>query len=257
MNYFATDTAAKHYQAGRPDFHSIAIERIGTFLGLAGKVDRALDVACGTGLSTKALLPIASNICGTDTSEDMLRLAYKAPHIQYAVAAAEQQPYLAQSFDLITVCSGVHWFDIDAFLLECKRLLRPGAWLVLYDNFFLGKMDGNPGFNDWYESRYLLKFPAPPRNSNYNWSKEQIADKGLDFAEEEQYSNPITFDKKGLIQYLITQSNLIAQVNNGHVSYDEAVAWLNIELNSFFFNESHCGEFLFGNWIKYIQKRDS
>jgi ubiquinone/menaquinone biosynthesis C-methylase UbiE len=254
MNYFASDTAARHYLEGRPDFHSIAVDHIGNFLGLSGKVERALDIACGTGLSTKALLPIASSVYGTDTSAEMLRLAYEAPNIQYTVAIAEQQPYADHSFDLITVCSGVHWFDIDAFLRECARLLKPKAWVVLYDNFFLGRMAGNSGFNAWYEEHYLVKFPAPPRNSNYEWSRAGLAEKALHFEEEEQYRNTVALNKVGLVQYLISQSNVIAFVNGGSISYAAAIEWLNNELGHFFPDESFKGEFLFGNWIKYIQE---
>lgn len=60
MNYFNSKTAAERYTKGRPHFHSNTIMHIKDFLHLDKKLNNALDVACGTGLSTKALLEIAT-----------------------------------------------------------------------------------------------------------------------------------------------------------------------------------------------------
>jgi ubiquinone/menaquinone biosynthesis C-methylase UbiE len=106
------------------------------------KLRKHLDIACGTGLSTKALLDIAVHVFGTDTSEEMLTWALSQDKINYSIAPAENQPFPNNEFNLITVCSGVHWFNIDAFLLEANRLLTNNGWLVLYDNFFISEMQG-------------------------------------------------------------------------------------------------------------------
>ncbi|MBL0256881.1 MAG: hypothetical protein IPQ03_04835 [Bacteroidetes bacterium] len=60
MNYFNRKTAAERYSRGRPDFHSNTLKHIKEYLQLDLKLDKALDIACGTGLSTKALLDIAN-----------------------------------------------------------------------------------------------------------------------------------------------------------------------------------------------------
>jgi SAM-dependent methyltransferase len=87
--------------------------------------------------------------------------AYQSDSIQYTLAAAEQQPFADNNFDLITVSSGVHWFDIDRFLAEANRLLKPGAWLVLYENHFIAEMVGDESFTNWFPEVYLKKFPSP------------------------------------------------------------------------------------------------
>jgi ubiquinone/menaquinone biosynthesis C-methylase UbiE len=146
MNYFHPKAAAERYLKGRPDFHSNTIKHIKDYLRLDKKLNNALDVACGTGLSTKALLKIATNVFGTDISQEMLKLALQPDKINYAVAPAEQQPFADNTFDLITVSSGVHWFDIDKFLIEANRLLKSKSWLVLYENHFISEMVGNDNF---------------------------------------------------------------------------------------------------------------
>ena len=108
MNYFNQKTAADRYSKGRPDFHNNTIKHIKDYLHLGKKLNNALDIACGTGLSSKALFEIAINVYGTDTSQEMLNFASQPDKIHYSVASAEQQPFADNSFDLITVSSGVH-----------------------------------------------------------------------------------------------------------------------------------------------------
>ena len=62
MTYFETKNVAERYEKGIPFFHKNTIGRIKNYLGQKTKFDNALDIACGTGLSTKALLEIAEKI---------------------------------------------------------------------------------------------------------------------------------------------------------------------------------------------------
>jgi SAM-dependent methyltransferase len=253
MNYFSSPVAAQQYKQGRPDFHAGTISRVREFLGIEEKLACVLDVACGTGLSTKALLPIAHQVYGTDHSAEMLKAAFQHPNISYAVAKAEQQPFADNSFDLITVCSGVHWFQIDAFLSETARLLKRAAWLLLYDNFFQGESIEAPGLKDWYETVYLQKFPPPPRADTYDWNATKLRTHSLELVREDLFSNAVVFDKEGLLKYLITQSNIIAAVESGSNSYPEIEAWLLSDLSPFFQQEDLAITLRFDNWIKYLR----
>jgi predicted TPR repeat methyltransferase len=58
INYFDPKSAAERYAKGRPYFHPQIINRIQAYLSLTEPVARALDVGCGTGLSTIALKAI-------------------------------------------------------------------------------------------------------------------------------------------------------------------------------------------------------
>lgn len=252
MNYFSPASAADRYAKGRPHFHHNTIAHVRSFLHLEQKLENALDVACGTGLSTKALLEIADNVYGTDISEEMLRHAPLQQHIHYRIAPAEQQPFPDQHFDLITVSSGVHWFDITAFLNEVHRLLKPGGWLVLYENHFIAEMQGQPDFTAWFTNTYLRQFPSPPRNNNYDWSNNNLQPKGFRLAFEERFKNPIEFTRDQLVLYFTTQSNVIAAVESGKMDYTTIDNWLNSQLCPYIPG----GEkrlVLFGNWIRYIQ----
>ncbi len=255
MNYFSSKTSAERYAIGRPDFHANTINRIKSFLQIEGKVDKALDIACGTGLSSKALLAVAREVYATDISEEMLSWAPNRERIHYQPAPAENQPFNDTEFDLITVGSGVHWFNIDAFLTEANRLLKPGGWLVLYENYFPSEMPGDESLKSWMREVYLQRFPTPPRNKNYAWTPENLQTKNFTIQIPENFINKLSFTKRQLINYLITQSNVIATVERGLYAYEEVEQWLSEGLNPFFNEDENCvREIHYGNWIKYLQK---
>jgi ubiquinone/menaquinone biosynthesis C-methylase UbiE len=255
MNYFGSKTAAEKYATGRPDFHANTINHIKDFLKLNGKLDKVLDVACGTGLSTKALLPIANHVYGTDLSAEMLNVAYDKDKINYTIAPAEQQPFENNEFDLITVSSGVHWFNIDAFLVEANRLLKINGWLVIYENFFSGEMNELDDFKIWVnEVYYKQSFPSPPRNKNYDWSQVNLQSKNFTIQIPENFKNQVSFTRKQLVNYFMSQSNIIAAVESGKTTYSEVEKWLDKELSEFFEDSNITRMINYGNWIKYLQK---
>lgn len=254
MNYFNPKAAAERYSKGRPDFHSHTINHIKEYLHLDKKLNNALDVACGTGLSTKALLKVATNVYGTDLSPEMLKLALHPDKINYSIAPAEQQPFADNTFDLITVSSGIHWFHIDKFLMEANRILKSKAWLVLYENHFISEMMGHDNFSGWFQNSYLRNFPSPPRNNNYAWTNENLNPKNFNFIAEETFKNAVSLTKRQLILYFTTQSNIIAAVENNKTTYEEVESWLDQELASFFENGDTTQTINYGNWIKYIQR---
>jgi len=224
------------------------------FLHLDNKTDKALDIACGTGLSTKALLEIATEVYGTDASQQMLNFASLTDKINYSCASAEQQPFSDSSFDLITVSSGVHWFEIDKFLIEANRLLKSKSWLVLYENYFISEMVGKDNFTNWFPNVYLKKYPSPSRNDSYSWTNENLNPTNFTLVTEERFKNAIVFNKKQLALYFTTQSNIISAVEKGETTYEHVESWLDKQLASFFDNDDTEQTINYGNWIKFIQR---
>ena len=71
------------------------MKKIRECTGLEGKFENALDVGCGTGLSTIALLEIAEHVTGTDNSHEMITVAQvqNEEKIPYFHAPAEHLPF--------------------------------------------------------------------------------------------------------------------------------------------------------------------
>lgn len=250
-NFFAYQTAAERYAQSRPYFHPLVVGKIKEFLQLQEPVAQALDVGCGTGQSAVALTSIAKQVTATDVSAEMLAQAPSHAHIQYLEAPAEALPLSDNSFDLITVSLAFHWFDRDRFLSEAHRLLRPSAWLIIYNNGFSGRMTENTDYEKWDKQSYQARYPTPPRN-NQPFSSDDAQKHGLHFVHQEAYSNDTAFTVEQLASYLTTQSNVIAAVEQGTESNESVCNWLTGELASMF--KASTATFSFGGSIWYLQK---
>lgn len=204
-NPFATRAGARRYHEGRPFHHPRAVRRIMEALGHP-VLSSALDVACGTGLSTVALAEYAGFAIGIDPVAEMLRLAPARQNVAYACAAAELIPVAERGVDLVTVSSGIHWFDQPRFFGEARRVLRPGGWLAIYDHFFRGSEDR--GLDEWLRTEYAARYPAPPRGPQAH--SVTGAPPGFAAVEDLEYDDPIDFTHDELVAYLLSQSNTIA-----------------------------------------------
>lgn len=251
MTYFSHTSAAERYAVGRPYFHPIVIDKLSAKLGLDAPVTRALDVAGGTGQSTRALRQIAQTVVMADISHAMLAQTKPDDHIYPTLAAAEALPFCDSAFELMTVALAFHWLDRTRFLPEAHRLLRPGGHLVIYNNGFRGHMIDNLAFEPWYLESYLERYPVPPRHA---WSLDEATanDYHFDIVETESYDNTVTFTPEGLARYLTTQSCVIAQVEQGAEDIEDALAWLESQLTPFF--DDKIGTFQFGGTITLLRR---
>ena len=213
---------------------------------------RALDVGCGTGLSTVALKEIAARVVGVDSSAEMIALARKHAPIEFEVADAEHLAFEDREFDLVTVSQAIHWFGRASFLQEARRVTRTEGWLIVYDNYFAG--GEKPAFNAWHQESYLMRYPSPPR-SWASFSADGSAEEGFQLIDDEVLRNEIGFSLDGLIDYFVTQTNIIAAVEGGKETIDEARAWLKDTLKCFFATSS-TRDFLFYAPIWYLQRFD-
>lgn len=250
MNYFDPKSVAERYARGRPYFHPLVIERVKAYLFLDKRVEHAIDAGCGTGLSTIALKEIAEAIVGVDKSEEMLSLAPPDPQIRYLAGLVEDLPVGDSDFDLMTLSSVFHWLNRSAFLAEVRRVLRPRGWLVIYDNYFTGRMSENPHFSVWWRKMYLRKYLSPPREPT-RFGAEESGKDGFSFLAREDYENLVTFILDSLVNYLLTQSNIIAAVEGGNESVGDVSDWLTENIRPLFGNRTEA-TFLFRGPIWYL-----
>jgi SAM-dependent methyltransferase len=230
----------------------MVIRRIKERLSLTMPVQRALDVGCGTGLSTLALKEIAVQVVGVDSSAEMIALARRHAAIEFEMADAEHLAFEDRAFDLVTVSQAIHWFGRASFLQEARRVTRTEGWLIVYDNYFAGSENG--AFNAWHQESYLTRYPSPPRAwAAFNAGSTEA--EGFHLIDEEVLRNSISFSLDGLIDYFVTQSNINAAVEGGKETIDETRAWLRLSLKCFFETDSTC-DFLFNAPIWYLQRSD-
>lgn len=125
-DHFSTHNAG--YAAHRPTYPSALAD----FLAEAAPArDMALDVGCGTGQLAVLLAERFAAVTATDASAQQIASATAHPAVTYAVTPAERSGLPDRSTDLITVAQAAHWFDLDPFYAEVRRIARSDAVLAL------------------------------------------------------------------------------------------------------------------------------
>ncbi len=125
----------------RASFHTSS-ERLQEVLDLGHpqRGDLVLDVATGTGNTAFALAPHVRRVIGLDLTREMLDQARRITaersiaNVDWVIGDAAAIPFPDDTFDLYTVRAAPHHFpDVDAFLAEAWRVLKPGRDAVFID----------------------------------------------------------------------------------------------------------------------------
>lgn len=111
----------------------------------------ALDVGCGTGQLTRGLAEHFTRVIGADPSADQLSRATAHPRITYVRAPAEALPAADASVHLVAAAQAAHWFDLDAFYSEVRRVAAPHAVLALVS---YGVIETPPEFAPMFDRFY-------------------------------------------------------------------------------------------------------
>lgn len=94
--------------------------------------ETAWDCGTGNGQVALALTNYFQKIYASDASANQIKNAIQHPKIEYFVSLAEAAPLPDKSIDLITVAQAAHWFNLDAFYEEVKRVLKLKGILAMW-----------------------------------------------------------------------------------------------------------------------------
>jgi ubiquinone/menaquinone biosynthesis C-methylase UbiE len=117
----------------RSTFHASAV-RLQEVVDLVRpkKGDLALDVATGTGNTAFAIAPLVRRVVGLDVTREMLNEARRVAanrsigNVDWVMGDAEHLPFQDATFDIYVVRAAPHHFlNVDAFLAEAYRVLKP------------------------------------------------------------------------------------------------------------------------------------
>ena len=96
----------------------------------------AADIGSGTGIFSRQLLESGLHVIGVEPNDDMRNMAEQSlkryPRFQSIKATAEHTTLKENSVDLVTVAQAFHWFDKEAFKIECQRILKQKQMLLLF-----------------------------------------------------------------------------------------------------------------------------
>lgn len=235
-NPFSSEPVARRYAHGRLFYHRRALGLAAGQLGIT-RACLAIDVGCGTGLSSQALLELADRVVGIDTSPAMVRAAPPQPRARYLVAAAEQIPLGGAVADLATVGAAFHWFDQERAFAELARVLRSGAGLAVYSDFFVGQLSGEPAFTSWLKEAYLPRYPTPPRHAYFDPAAAlPVGFSDVSYAEDDIH---IPLTRTQLADYLLSQSNAATAIEAGVIGADTLRSQILDETVAFFPGQGH------------------
>lgn len=94
---------------------------------LTSSHELAWDCGCGNGQASLGLVPYFARIIATDPSRQQIENAMQHERIDYGVATAEDSGIAGNTVDLVVTAQALHWFDIDRFYDEVRRVARPDA----------------------------------------------------------------------------------------------------------------------------------
>ncbi len=140
---------ASRYADYRPRYPAALFDFLAT---LASPDCLVWDCAAGNGQATTGLAARFSHIIATDASADQIASAPPHANIEYRVALAEESGLASESAGLITVAQALHWFNLERFYAEAKRVLIPGGTLAVWA-YGINQVDSDP-INDLVQDFY-------------------------------------------------------------------------------------------------------
>jgi SAM-dependent methyltransferase len=126
-DYFSAQS--RLYAVFRPTYP----RELASFLaGVAPRRDLAWDAATGQGQAACLLASEFQRVVATDASAAQLANADACPGVEFRVGEAAGSGLSDHSCDLVTVAQAAHWFDIEKFYAEARRVLRPKGVIAIW-----------------------------------------------------------------------------------------------------------------------------
>jgi ubiquinone/menaquinone biosynthesis C-methylase UbiE len=146
------------------------------------RLNRTLDLGCGTGRLSHNLLTLSQEVYGVDASAEVLKIAQtKYPQLKLTCAEVIALPYADNFFDLVVINGSLHhFFALSETLQEAQRVLKSHGLFVLLGepnaNFFKWF---NPFFYLWVVDRIIVRISQvfSRRSAREQDLKEPVAEK--------------------------------------------------------------------------------
>ena len=126
-NHFGA--VSRQYAESRPTYPPDLFEWLAQQAPLR---DLAWDCGAGSGQASVALAAFFDRVVATDASAEQLAHATTHPGVSYRMAPAQASGLADETVSLVTVAQALHWFALDAFYDEVRRVLRPGGVIAAW-----------------------------------------------------------------------------------------------------------------------------
>jgi SAM-dependent methyltransferase len=136
---------AADYARYRPTYPDALFETVTSY---CPSLNLVWDCGTGNGQAAVRLAEWANHVVATDASAEQIRAATPHPRVEYRVEPAGVVSLDDGSVDLVTVAQALHWFDLDAFYAEVRRVLRPRGVIAAWTYTLFAVAPGEAGAGD-------------------------------------------------------------------------------------------------------------
>lgn len=247
MNPFAA--LGGGYAQSRPPVHPLVIERMRVRFNHRW-FRKALDVGCGSGLSTRPLALLAQEVVGLEPGVEMLAWTpASAPGARFVAASAESLPFRVAAFDLITAAGALNYVNLDRFFPEAARVLSPSGILAVYD-FSPGRSFPESGALDTWFGEFTCRYPWPPAEAReLNPSILTEIALGFHLDGRDDFEIPLTLSPQFYLDYMMTETNVAFAERRG-IPHEEIQDWCAQTLRPVFADQPRT--VLFRGYIAYL-----
>jgi ubiquinone/menaquinone biosynthesis C-methylase UbiE len=212
------------YVKGRPTYPD---ELFAYLASLSSPHQLCWDCATGNGQAAISLSHYFEKLIATDASSNQIEHAIKKPNIEYRVAVAEHSLLPDNCTDLITVATAAHWFDLDKFYNEVRRVSKRNGILAIWtysEAHISTEMDA---LMEWFMYELLLDYWPLGRLQVHN-KYETLAFPFKQIREPELFCK-MSWNKEHWLNYIKSWS---AYVNYTSAKKADALQLLLPELNA-------------------------
>jgi SAM-dependent methyltransferase len=118
---------AAGYAKFRPRYPQELFDYLGS---IAPSREIAWDCGTGNGQAAVGLASVFDRVIATDASEKQIANAQSHETVEYRIAPAENSGIGSETIDVIMVAQALHWFDLNRFYAEARRVLKSDGVLA-------------------------------------------------------------------------------------------------------------------------------
>ncbi|MFY9983165.1 MAG: methyltransferase domain-containing protein [Chthoniobacterales bacterium] len=158
--------------------------------------DVALDIATGTGNTALTLAPLVLRAIGVDVATAMLEQARSRAqqenirNAEFVSGSAEELPFSDAEFSLVVSRHAPHHFhDLEKFLREVRRVLKPGGRFVAAD-----QISPSAQIADWVDRWERTRDPSHFRQRTVSEWRRLTESAGFSWVRDQSVAYELPFD---------------------------------------------------------------
>ncbi len=169
-------------------------------LGLCRDGQKVLDIGTGTGVLPRNMYKYGANWTGTDIAENQIHQAKELAKeagmdIEFLTVRAEEVSFPDNSFDVITACQCIWYFDHEKTASEFAGMLKPGGKLLILYMGWLPYEDAIAGKSEEIILKHNPNWTAHGDTVHPVWVPEQYLN-SFDLLTQEQFRVDIPFTRE-------------------------------------------------------------